>query len=90
MLTLQRLQRMFFNLFPWQDISESSPPETARGRGFNFTFTCGTKSHHTTCVGHLPINEATPTLRLSTRGRISMVTVEAEGKCSGGEGGAED
>lgn len=40
MLTLQRRQRELFILFPWNDDSESSSPGTARGRGFNFTFTC--------------------------------------------------
>lgn len=40
MLTLQRRQRELFILFPWRDDSESSPPGTAWGRGFNFTFTC--------------------------------------------------
>lgn len=40
MLTLQRRQRELFILFPWHDDSESSSPGTARGRGFNFTFTC--------------------------------------------------
>lgn len=36
-----RLQRQFFILFRSRDEGEPSPPGTARGRGFNFTFTCG-------------------------------------------------
>lgn len=91
---LHRLQRQFFILFRSRDEGESSPPGTARGRGFNFTFTCGPmrelvdflsiwESQQSLQSLHLSVT--TPTLRLSIRGFVSRVIVEAVGKERGGE-----
>lgn len=78
---LQRLQREFFILFPCRD--KSSPPGTARGWGFNFTFTCQSMkesvNHHinpstdlqssTVINTHLEAVHAWPGLRGDGRGR---------------------
>jgi len=83
MLKLQRLQRLLFILFPRRDNSECSPPGTARGRGFSFTFTCKASTEP---INHL-INQPDDRLRPLIIKSVTRLEAVHEGPGLHGDGG---